>query len=494
MQLMGLDVFIVSGYLVLILGIGWWKGRQERDTDDFIVGNREIPWWAVLASIVATEISAVTFLNVPGTAFTGDLTYLQFGIGSIAGRFVVATLFISAFYRMRCLTVYSYLAERFGPKTRYAATGLFLFSRMLGSGLRLSLAATGISVIFDLSFGLTLFLFTTMALIYTIRGGIKAIVWTDLVQACVFIGGGLVLLGWLDHKLGWDLIWSTASEAGKTRLINLTPEVNTPGAWINGGNLFPLAFLNGFIVIIASLGTDQDLTQRMLTCRNANSARRSVILSGFVGIPVAGLFLLIGLGLYAYVHHSGNLGWSPDLNSTGQIDPNRVFAEFIGNVAPTGLKGLLISGVFAAAMSSIDSAMGALSSSVTIDLYKPLIRPDAPESHYLKVTRLFVLAFAVILFALALIFRNAGNLLWLALQIASIPAGAMLGIFLLGLLTQRGSDKGNLLALCVALIVSGTLFGLIKTNQISLSWTWLVLIGLCCSCGIGALTKQKHHQ
>lgn len=482
-----LDWLILGTYLGSILLIGWWKGREESTTKDFIGGGHNVPWWAVLGSIVATEISALTFLNVPGVAFTGNLTYLQFGLGSIAGRFVVAWLFLGAFYRIRYLTVYSYLADRFGPRTRYAATALFLFSRLLGSSLRLSLAALGVSIIFGLPFLLTLILFSLLAIAYTFWGGIKAIIWTDLAQATVFIGGGLALATWLGAEVGWIEIWERAEAEGKTLLINLTPDESGAGAWLNSTNLLPLAFFNGFLMIIAALGTDQDLTQRMLTCRDVGSARRSVIFSGFVGIPVAGLFLCLGLGLFVYAQNTGS--WLLPLAADGSVDANRVFPAFISDVAPPLLRGLLIAGVFAAAMSSLDSAMGALSSSVVIDLYKPLVRPDADERHYVRVSRAGVLVFGAILMLMAYSFRHADTFLWLAFELASIPAGGMLGVFLLGLLTSRGSDNGNLLGLGGGIGLTSFLSFARHQDWIHLDWTWLIVIGMTTTFGIGLCFK-----
>lgn len=484
------DWSILIIYLAVILAVGWWKGRKESTTEDFVVGGRQVPGWAVLGSIVATEISAITFLNVPGTAFTGDLSYLQFGIGSVLGRVVVATVFLGAFYRGQHLTVYSYLGERFGPRTRYASVGLFLFSRMLGSGLRLSLAAIGMSLIFGFPLVPTLFAFTALSFLYTVFGGIKAIIWTDLIQASVFIGSGFAVVSWLQGQLGWGEIFSLASAAGKTNIFILNTEGGL-AAWFTEPNLFFLAAVNGLLATTASLGTDQDLTQRMLTCRNPREAKRSVVLSGLVGIPVAAMFLCLGLGFHA-LQLSGNASWLSAAMTEEGIAANRVFPAFIAEGAPHLLRGLLVAGVFAAAMSSIDSAMGALSSSLTIDLYQPLLRPNAGDRELVLVSRCSVLLFAVLLFLLAYSFSSEGDHLWLALQIASIPAGTMLGIFLLGLLTRsRGDDRWNLLVMLISLSSSSLLFGLIRGGVIELAWTWLIFIGLVTSFGLGALASTR---
>ena len=485
------DWLIVAAYLALVLAVGWWKGREESTTEDFVAGGRRVPWWAVLASIVATEISAVTFLNVPGTAFTGDLTYLQFGLGSILGRLVVAYLFLAAFYRGRYLTVYSYLADRFGPATRYAATSLFLLSRFLGSGLRLSLAALGVGVIFGFPFLPTLFGFTVLALGYTIWGGIKAIIWTDLIQASVFIGGGVALASWLQFELGWGTIFAVADEAQKLKLFHWGTGEGA-SAFLLQPNLFYLAALNGFLATIAALGTDQDLTQRMLTCREPAEARRSVILSGLVGVPVAGLFLCLGLGFFALAQLPEATAWLAEARVDGEVAANRVFPAFIAHGSPHLLRGFLIAGVFAAAMSSVDSAMGALSSTLTLDLYRPLLSPHAEEKHLVLVSRLNVLGCAVVLFLLAWAFSDSLDHLWLALQIASIPAGTMLGIFLLGLTTARGSDRGNLLAMALGLILSSTLFALLKIGVVAFAWTWLIVLGMVTTFAVGLCFTPAH--
>lgn len=483
------DWSILAAYLATVLAIGWWKGRDESTTEDFVVGGRQMPTWAVLASIVATEISAITFLNVPGTAFTGDLTYLQFGIGSILGRVIVAVVFIGAFYRGSHLTVYSYLGTRFGPRTRYATVALFLFSRMLASGIRLSLAALGLSLIFDFSFVLTLLAFTLVAVAYTIFGGIKAIIWTDVLQASVFIGAGVAVVGWLQTQLGWGTIFDVAAAADKTRLFVWSAD-RASGSWFSEPNLFFLAALNGLLATTAALGTDQDLTQRMLTCRTPAEAKRSVILSGVVGIPVAAMFLFIGLGFYA-LQVDQEAPWLAFAVVDGEIAANRVFPAFVGEGAPHLLRGLLVAGVFAAAMSSIDSAMGALSSTLTVDLYQPLIRPRANDRNLVFVSRLGVLFFAVSLFMLAYAFGSSGDHLWLALQIASIPAGTMLGIFLLGLVTNRGSDTFNLVAMAASLLLSTSLFLSIRGGHIELAWTWLVLIGMTLCFGLGCIPSDN---
>jgi len=482
------DVLIVLGYFATVLLVGWRMGRGERATQDFVVGGRRIPWWAALGSLVATEISAVTFLAVTGTGATQDLTYLQFGLGSIAGRVVVAMVFLTAFYRGEVLTVYQYLAQRFGERTRVTATICFLGSRLLGSAIRLSLAAIGFSEILGWAFTPTLILFTVLAVIYTAWGGIKAVVWTDLVQAGVFIGGGLAMVLWLESVLGWAQILPVATEAGRLELLRLAPEAGSGlAAWFNDPGLLWLAFLNGFVVIIAALGTDQDMTQRLLTCKDAKAAGRSVIFSGLIGVPVAGLFLMVGVGLFAFYQLAP--GWTPPLTDAGALDGSRLFAYTIGDVLPVGLKGLLLCGIIAAAMSSLDSAMASLSSSAVIDLIRPF--RQLTDATVLRLARWGVGVFGLLLMAIAWLLRDTDNFLWLALGIAQIPASTLLGIFLLGLLTKRGTDVWNRRVMLANLILTATLFALIREGVIGLAWPWIVVIGTTFTFGVGAV-KSRH--
>ncbi len=477
-----LDWLIIGGYFVAVLAVGLWKSRGETNSESFVVGNRQVPWLAVLASIVATEISAATFIGVPAVGFGENLNYLQFGIGSLVARFVVAYVFLGVFYALGVLTVYEYLGKRFGPGTRYSATGFFLIGRVLASAARLYIATFALAAVFDVPLWASLALFTVTAIIYTYAGGIRAIIWTDTIQACVFISSGIAVIVFLQVEVGWGELLATARDAGKLELFRLRPEGASLLDWINDPMLLYVALLSGFLGTTAALGADQDLTQRMLTCKNVRLARRSVILSGFTGIPVAAVFLFIGIGLYGYFLNIPieDLPWG-----TSQ-DYRLVLPYFIQSVLPVGLKGLLVAGIFATAMSSIDSALGALSSSTVVDLYRPLVRQNAPESHYLAMCRVFVIVFGIMLPLIAWLMREEQDMLWLALKVTSIPAGSLLGVFLLGLLTQRGSDKWSVIAMVSSAIVSSILLWMTETGLSPLAWSWVILIGATSTIVVGA--------
>ncbi|MFH1547462.1 MAG: sodium/solute symporter, partial [bacterium] len=384
----GIDISIVALYFVLILGVGIWTGRKEENTRDFFVGNRQIPWIAVLCSIVATEISAATFLGVPEASYNGNMNYLQFGIGSLLARFFIAFLFISAFYKFDCLTVYEYLSKRFGGTTRYTATIFFFLGRVLGSGVRLLMAAIGLSVVMGININYAIMLFALIAIIYTAFGGIKAIVWTDVIQVFIFIGGGIAVLVYIVQQFRSTGQLDNAIKILKDQNKFEVFRMASTKQWFADANIYWLAMINGLVTTFAALGTDQDMTQRMLTCKDTKSSQKSLILSGFVGIPVMTLFLFIGLGVYAYyqINPIFPVSYIPLVAGCKYTpEAKEMFPYFITNL-PVGLKGLLLIGIFSAAMSSLDSALGALSSSSVIDIYKPLINKNASENHYLKVS------------------------------------------------------------------------------------------------------------
>ncbi len=471
------DIAIIAVYFVVVLSVGLYGGRNTTNNQDFLVASRKMPWWAVLLSIIGAEISAMTFLGVPNVGFGGNLNYLQFGIGSLLARFCVAGVFLGAFYKSNCVTIYQFLETRFGGGSRYTSSIFFIVTRLLASGVRLMVAALGISVILGQPYWLCLMVFILLTITYSSIGGIKAIIWTDSIQCIIFTSAGIAMVVFFELHIGWDRILSIASDAGKTTLFRWEPESGTHfWAWFQDPNAFVLAFINGFIMTTAALGTDQDLTQRMLTCKNTRDAQRSVILSGMIGIPIAALFLFIGLGLFAWYQVFPQ---TPIAMVNGAVDADSVFSYFIGNVLPVGMKGLLLAGVCAAAMSSLDSALGALSSSASIDLYRPLTRHKMNDKALMRLSRIFVVIAGALLFSVAFFLRNQTGHLWLAFQIVGITYGPLLGVFLLGLLTQRGSDKGNVIAMLSGAFLSAILLFAIRNELLNIAWTLIVLFGVC---------------
>ncbi len=483
-----LDSIIVAAYFIAVLSIGICYGRKSESMDSYVVGSRRIPWLAVLGSLIATEISAATFLGTPGVGFAENLGYLQMGVGSLLARFAIAFLFLGAFYKLRCLSIYQYLADRFGGASHYTAASFFLLSRVMASSVRLMIASTGLHVILGLPFGWTMIGFALLCLVYAGVGGTKAVIWTDCLQAIVFLAAGLTMLWVLQDAMGWSQIIEIGREKGRLEIFQWAPENSF---WADS-NWFFLAAAFGFINTLAMQGTDHDFTQRMLTCKNLGQARRSIILSGFISLPVAALFLMIGVGLFAYYQQSPDaslpLKIAGDISS---VDSDKVFPHFISTVLPSGLKGLLLCGVLAAAMSSLDSALAALSSSIVVDLYRPLLGKSADSQRQVWIARAFMAFIAVLLVSIAWSLQNGGQFIWLAFKIAGVTYSGLLGVFLVGLLTKRGNDRWNLVAMVGGSICTAVLLLLSENGILQLAWQWPMLFGVAFTFAIGSLPANS---
>ncbi|MBT6143906.1 MAG: sodium:solute symporter, partial [Gemmatimonadetes bacterium] len=302
----GIDWAVIAVYLAATIGMGAWLGRKQDDLEDYYLGGRNIPWWAALLSMVATEASAATFLGAPEQGLTRDLTYLQFSIGTVAARFVLASVFIAAFYRLRVFTVYGYLTTRFGVPTQGTTAAVFLLGRLFASGARLFIAAIAIEVATGLDMRSSIVLLGIVAVAYTLFGGIKAVVWTDVLQAIVLIGGGVIALVHLYGitPLSGGEIWGFLSEHEKLRVFDLDwRTVQGDLAFLyNPYHILP-AVIGGFFLTMATHGTDHDMVQRLLTCRDSADGQRSLWVSGFVSVVVTCLFLGVGLLLFVYLQH-----------------------------------------------------------------------------------------------------------------------------------------------------------------------------------------------
>jgi solute:Na+ symporter, SSS family len=481
------DLLIVLCYFAAVLFIGIRFGKKNEDLEGYVAGGRQVPWFAVLGSLIATEISAATFLGTPGVGFASNLGYLQMTFGSLLARFVIAFLFLTAFYQFRYLSIYQYLARRFGGSSHYTAAVFFLLSRVLASAVRLMIASTGLHVILGIPFGPAMVGFALLCLVYAGIGGIRAVIWTDCMQAIVFLTAAVVMVFVLQNLIGWDNIMQIGAATDHLKIVQWLPKgsILTDSSWV------VLAVVFGFINTLASMGTDHDLTQRMLTCDKVKEARRGIILSGFISLPVAALFLMIGVGLYAYYQQVGEAGLPMRLaGETMAVDSDKVFPHFIASVLPVGLKGLLLCGVLAAAMSSLDSAMAALSSSVVVDLYRPFVSdPDNTRSQ-VKAARIFMAIAAFLLAGIAWILQNSEGFLWLAFKISGITYSALLGVFLVGLLTRRGNDRWNIISMVAGSTVTAVLLILSEAGYLNLAWQYPMLTGVAVTFFMGIIPKN----
>lgn len=330
-----------------------------------------------------------------GASFRGNYAYLQFAFGSLLGRVLIAFLFLPAFYRGRVTSIYQFLEQRFGEHSRLTAAIFFFVTRLLASGVRLLVVSLVLSLVTGVSLFYIIVAVSLIALIYTLIGGIKAVIWTDVFQFIIFMGGAWVVIYFLLEAVpgGWAGMRSVVAPE-KFRIFDF-------GLSLTGSTFFLVAFINGCFQTFAALGTDQDLTQRMLTCRSLKQSQRALILTGIIDFPIVITYLLIGTGLFCVYEVVGH-----NLPAAFSSDPDNIFPYFIMTALPAGVRGLLIASVFAAAMSSLDSAINALSSSAVMDIYRPFIRPNASEKHYLAASRVFVALFCLLLIAAALLLNR----------------------------------------------------------------------------------------
>lgn len=497
-----IDGLVILFYFILIVGIGLRAGRGNSSLKEFALGGRSIPWWAVLASIVAAETSAATFLGTPAEGFkTHAYFYGQLAIGTVIARVVIAFTFIGPYYKYGVESIYEFLMVRFGPWTKNAASGIFLFTRVLGIGVRLYLGGV-ILVELQRYFGGTptlesyfwgILVITLITTAYTMVGGIKAVIWTDLMQATLMLGSVGFLLWFLLQKLGglhpsiqalggWDHLrwiqvgWDSSLPFGKA-LSEMLSEPYTIFAAVIGSTFLTMA----------THGTDQDMVQRLLTAPDSGKSKFSLILSGLADIPLALAFLSVGMLLYLFYHGSGD--------KVSEIPDNNILAHFIVFNLPTGLRGLIIAGVLATMMGSTSAALNALATSFTSDFYLPYLNPGASERALVLAARISTLVFGLLmvivgtLAAYSVLHDPRLTIIPMAIGILGYTYGSLLGVFLLGMLTTRfGSDRLNVTAM------TGGIFAVFFLGRVHLpglvdfgwwmpswwpqiAWPWYVLIG-----------------
>jgi len=464
------DFAILAVSLAFLVAIGGAFSREQRGTADFFLARRRIPWWAACLSFLATEISAVTIIAVPATAYSENWEYAQFFVGSSLAKLAVAFLFIPAFYRYDCTTIYEFLLYRFGQASQVTGSVFFFITRLLGSGVRLMAAALAVAVLVGWPLWATIALFTVVSIAYIALGGVKAVVWTNVFQASAFLVGGALTVGFLVSRIdgGLGAMLGTAAEAGRLSLINWGPAPGAPDFWrrvLTDPNIFWLAVLNGFIGSMAAFGTDHDLMQRLLTVETRGESQRTLALTPIGTLVTLLLYLAIGAGLFTYYAQQ----------APGALPrPDEIFPFFIRTAMPELLRGVMLTAIV---LASIDSPLGSLSASFVTDIYRPLLSPGRSDRHYLRVSRASVVAFGVTLAGLAWGFSFFDKILWLAFKIAGVTFGSLLGVFLLGLVTRLRANRANVAAMVVMGGVNLALLVLSETGVIALAWSWLVILG-----------------
>ena len=469
-----IDYAVLLLYLIGITVFGTLFRRSQKTVKDYFIGAKNIHWIVISLSIVATETSTLTLVGVPAIAYStyrrpelgGNLTYLQVVMGYIVARFIISLLFIPAYFQGELLTAYELLKKRFGVGTKNFAASLFLIMRALAEGVRIYAASIVLSAVLGASLpnlpNLTLWsivIVGLLTLIYTFEGGISAVIWTDLIQLIIYIGGSLVAAYMLISLVpgGWSEIARVASEAGKFQVFSFSWDLSLPFTFWAG-------LFGGTFLTMASHGTDQLLVQRLLTCRNQRDSQKALVFSGFFVMFQFALFLLIGVMLFAYYKYYPL--------TTALASNDEIFPKFIVERLPHGISGLVIAAIFAAAMSNLSGSLNSLASTTVLDFYKPLVRPQASDESLLKLSRWLTAAWGIVLILIAFLARGWGSVFTVGLTIASLVYGTMLGAFLLGVLTKRASQRGVITGMLVSLAVMMTV-----KFYTPLAWTWFVLTG-----------------
>jgi len=473
------DWIVLAAYLAATVALGLWLGGRQHGAADYFLGRRDLPWWAILVSVVATETSALTVISVPGIGARGDLTFLQLTFGYAIGRTFVAWLLLPRYFSGEIQTAYEVLGSRWGDGARRTSSAIFMLTRALGDSVRVFATAIPLTVITGWPYPASILAIGIATLVYTWAGGLRAVVWVDVIQWCVYVTAGAVALIAAVH-LTPDAL-SLAAAAGKLRVFDFRVSLTAPYTFLT-------AVAGGAFLSAASHGTDHLIVQRLLATRSLKGARAALVGSGIVVIAQFALFLVVGTVIWA--------AWPEARTLAG----DEVFPRFITSHLAGGFAGLAVAGILAAAMSTIASSINSLASASTHDFYARAVGRDTGDAHLLKVGRVFTLIWAAVLIGGALLFRRRdAPVVVLALSVASLTYGALLGAFVLARFARvRERDAVTALvsgtALMALVVFAGPLgrtFGapLVFSALAELAWPWYVPLGLAATVGLGLLSS-----
>jgi solute:Na+ symporter, SSS family len=469
MGLSKLDLGIIALYLAGITLFGLRFRKRQRSLRDYFLADRNIPWWAIALSIVAAETSTLTIISIPGLAYDTNLTFLQVVLGYLVGRVIICIVLLPHYFRGELFTAYQLIERRFGQGLRSLTAGLFLVTRAGAEGVRVYAVSIVVAIALGTGQVASIAIITALTLIYTFEGGLAAVIWTDVVQTIIYVTGTIVGLFTILHFVpgGWAAVHAAAQNAGKLQMFDFSFDFWKPYTFWAG-------LVGGTFLTTASHGTDQLIVQRLLAARSERQSVTALLASGVAIFFQFGLFLIVGVMLWAFYRQpSSNFGRA-----------DRIFPTFIVSRMPPGISGLLIAAIIAAAMSNLSAALNSLSSTSIIDFYLRK-RPQADEGKKLRLSRVATVLWAFVLFGLAVLsLHKVGRVVEVGLQIASVAYGALLGVFLLGVLTRRANQRGAML---------GMGFGFVAELYIWLGtrvpWTWYVVIGTVVTFGIGYVSS-----
>jgi solute:Na+ symporter, SSS family len=472
-----IDAGVIAAYFVAVAGAGVLLAGRQRDSTDYFLGRRGLPWWAIMLSIVATETSALTVISVPGIAATGNLTFIQLAFGYLIGRIGVAALLLPGYFEGTQETAYQRLERRFGPHARRVASAVFLVTRALGDSVRVFATAIPLAIITQWSLPAGVLAVGIVTVLYTWFGGLRAVVWVDVVQLGVYVLGGVATLAVALHQVGGVHAFSTAYDHFKLVFLDFGLSFTRTYTLWSG-------LIGGALLSAASHGTDQLIVQRLLAARGLRDARRALVGSGVLIIFQFALFLLVGTALWlAGAVHQG-------------VPSDHIYPAYVLSELPPGLSGLVVAGILAAAMSTVASSLNSLASASTQDFYAPLTGRRDPE-HLLRVGRGMTLLWAAVLVGGAMLFPDRHTpVVELALQVASLTYGGLLGTYLLGGCWARARERDVIVAMVVGVVAmipivfAGRLAAAFHNPAIlvsisHLAWPWDVPLGTAVTVLVG---------
>lgn len=466
-----IDSIIILTYLIIIAAIGIISGGKQKSIKDYFLGSKAVPWWAVCFSIVATETSTITFISIPGLAYIANLNFLQVTFGYLIGRIAVAYIFLPAYFKGDLKTAYTFLEIRFGGKTRSFASIVFLFTRVAADGVRLFATAIPLKLLLNINYPTAIVIIALVALIYTYIGGVKGVIWTDVIQMSVYLGGAILSAIFILHLLpnGWSSVIYNANAANKLNIFNfgfdkgISGFFNQPYTLIGG-------LIGGAFLSMASHGTDQLIVQRLLTTKTLKDSQKAIIGSGIIVIIQMSIFMIVGVMLFALYGH---------LN----VKPDEIFPMFIIKELPVGLKGIIIAGLFSAALGTLSGSISSLASSTMLDLYIPFFGKLDDDKKQLRISRLFTFMWAGVLALAAVSFTSiTHSVVEVALSIASFTYGGLLGTFLLGRFVKNARQEDALAGFMAGIFIMITVISLKLV-----AWTWYTVIGVSATLIIGGL-------
>jgi len=466
-----LDLAVIAAYLVAITWFGARFRKSQRTLRDYFLGGHTAPWWAIALSIVSAETSTLTVIGTPALSFGGNFEFLQVVFGYLLARVVIATLFLPQYFRGEMFTAYELMRRRFGERIRKLTAGTFLVLRAMAEGVRVFAISIIVAIVLGTGEVASIAAIVCLTLFYTFEGGLTAVIWTDVVQMCLYVAGAVVsffmILGQIHG--GWAHVLAVGGAAHKFQTFDFRFSW-TPDFFARNYS-FWAGIIGGCFLTTSSHGTEQLMVQRLLAARSERESRTALFASWFVIVSLFTLFLTIGV--LFFVHYS-------DAHLPAPKPPERIYPQFIWDRLPPGIAGLSIAAILAAGMSNLSAALNALASTTVMDFYKPLSRAAHPESHFMKLARWTTVLWGVILFAIGLLARHWGSVLEAGLTIVSIVYGSLLGVFLLGLLTRFVQENAAIVGMFAGLAV------MIAVKEFThIAFTWYVLIGTTATFGTG---------